>query len=85
MRTVFFEKQAFEDIKHWSSADQKTLKKIIELIADCQKHPHHGLGKPEPLKHQLKGFWSRRISDEHRLVYSANDQTVFCCLLSLSL
>jgi toxin YoeB len=76
MRKVLFEKQAFEDIKYWSTVNPKILKKIIDLIDDCQKQPFDGIGKPEPLKHQLKGFWSRRINDEHRLVYSVNDQTI---------
>lgn len=77
MRRVLFEKQACEDLEHWSSSDVKMLRKIIDLISDIQKHPYHGIGKPEPLKHQLKGFWSRRMTDEHRLVYSVNDETVF--------
>ena len=77
MRKVLFEKQAFEDIQFWASSDLKTLKKIVELISDIQKHPFEGLGKPEPLKHKLKGFCSRRITDEHRLVYFIDEVTVY--------
>jgi len=76
MRRVLFEKQAFEDLKYWSSAEPKIIRKIIDLISDIQKHPFDGIGKPEPLKHQLRGFWSRRISDEHRLVYFVDEKTV---------
>ena len=54
MRRVLFEKQAFEDLKYWSQTEPKNLRKIIDLISDIQKHPFDGIGKPEPLKHQLK-------------------------------
>jgi toxin YoeB len=76
MKPVLFERQAFEDLKHWSATDRKILNKIIDLLSDIQKHPFDGLGKPEPLKHQLKGFWSRRITDEHRLVYCIMNEKI---------
>jgi toxin YoeB len=53
----------------WQAEDKKTLKKINELIKDIQRTPYSGLGKPEPLKYDLAGFWSRRVEREHRLVY----------------
>jgi toxin YoeB len=77
MKSVLFEKTAFDDLKYWGSTDLKIVKKIIELIDDIQKHPFTGIGKPEPLKHQLKGYWSRRITDEHRLIYTVTDQSIF--------
>jgi toxin YoeB len=76
MRDVFLEAAAFEDMQFWAKNDLKLLKKIIELIADIQKTPFAGIGKPEALKHDYKGFWSRRINDEHRLVYSITTEEI---------
>ena len=64
-----FEPQAFEDVRHWLQFDRKKLGKVFELLEDAMRQPFTGLGKPEPLKHQLSGCWSRRIDQEHRLVY----------------
>ena len=63
---------AWEDYLYWQTIDKKILKRINVLIKDIQKSPHEGLGKPEPLKFSLAGKWSRRINDEHRLVYEVN-------------
>ena len=60
---------AWQDYLHWSRTDVRVRDKINTLIEDIQHHPFAGLGKPEPLKRKLRGFWSRRISREHRLVY----------------
>jgi toxin YoeB len=60
---------AWEDYLHWQSSDPKVLKAINDLIRDIRRDPFKGLGKPEPLKHALQGWWSRRITGEHRLVY----------------
>ncbi len=76
MRDVLFESTAFEDLAYWAKNDLKLLKKIIELIADIQKTPFAGIGKPEALKFSYKGFWSRRINDEHRLIYTINDSEI---------
>ena len=76
MKPVVFEQQAFEDLQFWSTSNPKLIRKIIDLIADIQKHPFEGIGKPEALKHQLKGFWSRRITDEHRLIYYINEKGI---------
>jgi toxin YoeB len=59
----------WQDYLHWQNEDEKILKAINELIKDIERDPFKGLGKPEPLKHALAGWWSRRISGEHRLVY----------------
>lgn len=73
-RRVIFESDAFEDFTEWAQIDKKLYKKIVELLKDINRSPFTGLGKPEPLKHELSGFWSRRINDEHRLVYTVTDE-----------
>jgi toxin YoeB len=67
--TITFSQNSWEDYLSWQSEDAKILKKINGLIKDIQRTPYSGLGKPEPLKFDLAGFWSRRIDREHRLVY----------------
>lgn len=66
---VVFSKNAWEDYTSWLVEDKKNLKKINELIKDIQRTPFEGKGKPEPLKYDLSGYWSRRIDLQHRLVY----------------
>ena len=69
MRSLEFDPSAFEDLGWWVENDRKKALKIIKLIKDTQRNPYQGIGKPEKLKHELSGCWSRRIDDEHRLVY----------------
>jgi len=69
MRRVAFLPKAFEDFCWWAQEDKKIHARITELIKDIDRNPFVGLGKPEPLKHELQGLWSRRITEEHRLVY----------------
>lgn len=78
---LIFSKNSWEDYISWQTEDKKMLKKINELIKDIQRSPHEGLGKPEPLKYDLTGLWSRRIDREHRLVYqvSGEDILIFSC------
>ena len=64
-----FTETGWEHYQYWQAADAKLLGKINDLIKDCRRNPHTGLGKPEPLRGNLAGWWSRRINDEHRLVY----------------
>ena len=71
MRLIFAE-QAWEDYLHWQATDPKLLRRIHELIKDATRHPFAGIGKPEPLRHALAGFWSRRINGEHRMVYKVS-------------
>lgn len=71
-----FEKNAVQDLEFWSRVDLKIVKKIIELLTSTLENPFSGLGKPEPLKRELKGYWSRRISDEHRLVYTVTKEEI---------
>ncbi len=66
---ISWDKSAWDDYVYWLEIDKKNIKKINELIKDCLRTPFDGKGKPEPLKGNLSGFWSRRITDEHRLVY----------------
>ncbi len=74
--------QAREDLSHWKKVnDQKVLKKIRALVESILENPYSGIGKPELLKHSLSGCWSRRISQEHRVVYSVEDEVIY--ILSL--
>lgn len=67
---------AWEDYEYWQGQDRKTLKRINALSKDCLRRPFEGIGKPEPLKENLSGFWSRRIDDTHRLVYCVDAQAL---------
>ncbi len=72
---VNFTENGWEDYLYWQKIDKKTVKKINELIKDCTRSPFEGIGKPEPLRNVLSGWWSRRIDLEHRLVYKVeNDE-----------
>lgn len=74
---VLFVERAWEDYLHWQASDRSKLARINELIKDIQRQPFKGLGKPEPLRFTLAGYWSRRIDQEHRLVYKMEGGTVF--------
>ena len=67
---------AWEDYLYWEQADKKIFRRINQLIKDIDRNGHTGLGKPEPLRHELQGFWSRRIDSEHRLVYTIRDNEI---------
>jgi toxin YoeB len=69
MKKISFTPKAYGDYLHWRENDKKIFSKINTLILDTAKSPCFGMGKPEPLKYNLTGYWSRRINDEHRLVY----------------
>ena len=73
---IVFSKNAWEDYKSWGLENRKMLRKINELIKDIQRTPFEGKGKPEPLKYDLAGLWSRRIDLEHRLIYSVKDKDI---------
>ena len=75
MKLIFAEK-AWEDYLYWQSTDKKVLKRINTLIKDIMRSPFKGIGDPEPLKYNWSGFWSRRITKEHRLVYAVEDDSV---------
>ncbi|MDP1623615.1 MAG: Txe/YoeB family addiction module toxin [Bacteroidales bacterium] len=73
---VTFSQNSWEDYTFWQIEDKKILKKINDLIKDINRTPYEGLGKPEPLKYDLAGYWSRRIDKEHRLVYQVIDKEI---------
>ncbi len=77
---LLFSGRAWDHYLHWQGADANTLERVNDLIEECRRHPFTGTGRPEPLKGELKGWWSRRITQEHRLVYRASgkgaDQTL---------
>lgn len=74
---LFWDKSAWEDYLYWIDTDKKVLRKINALIKECQRTPYAGTGKPEALKQNLSGFWSRRITGEHRLVYKVENEVLF--------
>jgi len=78
---ITFSPNSWDEYVSWQSEDKKMLRKINELIKDIQRNPFEGKGKPEPLKYDLAGFWSRRIDREHRLVYhfSGNELQIISC------
>jgi len=78
---IIFSKISWEDYSSWLNEDKKMLKKINNLIKDIQKNPYEGIVKPEPLKYDLSGYWSRRIDREHRLVYQVdkNEIRIYSC------
>ncbi|MGA5247956.1 Txe/YoeB family addiction module toxin [Streptomyces pseudogriseolus] len=76
MSDVRFRPAGLEDVLYWQAADKKLFRKLIRLIGEIQRDPFTGIGKPEPLKGDLSGYWSRRIDDEHRLVYRATEKEV---------
>ena len=78
---IAFEAGAFADFTRWAEQDPKLYRRIVALIADTVRDPYRGIGKPEPLKHELRGYWSRRITDEHRLVYRMDNDvlTIIAC------
>lgn len=77
---IAFTPDGWEDYLYWQGVDRKVLQRVNELLRDMTRHPFEGIGKPEPLKGTLKGLWSRRITQEHRLIYAVvgtgDDQTV---------
>ncbi len=75
MRYVFVD-ESWEDYLYWQKIDKKMLKRINLLIKEISRQPYEGIGKPEPLKHNYRGFWSRRINDEHRLIYQVREDEI---------
>jgi toxin YoeB len=74
---ICFHKNAFEDYIFFQNNDKKILERINKLLKEIIREPFSGVGKPEPLKYNLSGFWSRRISYEHRLVYTIRDKSIY--------
>jgi toxin YoeB len=80
-RKLAWTDEAWKDYIYWQTQDRKTLKRINKLINGAMRHPFEGIGKPEPLRENLSGFWSRRIDDTNRLVYAVDDDyiTIISC------
>ncbi|PKH04327.1 Txe/YoeB family addiction module toxin [Psychromonas sp. MB-3u-54] len=80
-RLLAWTDDAWSDYVYWQGQDKRTLKRINKLITDTKRSPFEGIGKPEPLKENLSGFWSRRVDESNRLVYTVNDShiTVISC------
>ena len=76
MRSVAFHHDAFEQFTDWAQDDPKLFERLVRLIREAAREPFTGIGKPEPLRHQLKGYWSRRMNEEHRLVYLVASDTI---------
>jgi toxin YoeB len=80
MKLIFAE-NAWEDYQYWQQTDRQILRRINRLINEIMRDPFSGSGKPEPLKHGLSGYWSRRINDEHRIVYRSSEDAIFIAQL----
>lgn len=76
MRELLFDPNALEDLRWWVEQDRRTALKVLALLGEIRRTPFAGKGKPEALKHELAGCWSRRITQEHRLVYQVSEQTM---------
>ncbi len=76
MKNIEFVSQAFKEYQNWIETDRKTALRIGDLIKDILRHPFEGMGKPEALKYQFKGCWSRRIDHEHRLIYMVTETAI---------
>jgi toxin YoeB len=78
---LIFSDAAWEDYLYWQQQDKRMVERINKLIKETQREPFSGIGKPEPLKHALAGYWSRRVTDEHRTVYKIDGDTLFLAQL----
>lgn len=78
---LIFSEHAWEDYLYWQKTDKKVLSRINKLIKETQREPFGGVGKPEPLKHGLAGYWSRRINEEHRMIYKVTDDALLIAQL----
>jgi toxin YoeB len=78
---LIFAEQAWEDYLYWQKSDRKVLERVNALIREIQREPFGGIGKPEPLKHAFAGYWSRRINDEHRIIYKVRDDSLLIAQL----
>ncbi len=78
---IIFSENAWDDYLSWQKTDKKILTRINNIIKDIQHSPFEGIGKPEPLKHNLSGYWSRRINDEHRIIYKVQEDGILIAQL----
>ncbi len=73
---IIFSSKSWEEYLYWQKTDRKILRRINSLIKEIQRNPFEGMGKPEPLRYALSGYWSRRINDEHRIVYKVTEDSI---------
>jgi toxin YoeB len=78
---LIFSDHAWDDYLYWQKSDRKVLRRINNMIKETMRDPFQGIGKPEPLKHALSGYWSRRITDEHRFVYKVSEDALYIAQL----
>jgi toxin YoeB len=78
---LIFSERAWEDYVYWQRTDRRILHRVNQLVKEMQRSPFEGAGKPEPLKHGLAGYWSRRITEEHRIVYKVDKDSLFIAQL----
>jgi toxin YoeB len=78
---IIFSANAWDDYLYWQQSDKKMLKRVNKLIKEICRSPFEGIGKPEPLRHGLSGYWSRRINDEHRIIYKVTEDTLLIAQL----
>jgi toxin YoeB len=78
---LIFSERAWDDYLHWQKTDRKVMLRVNQLIQEIKRDPFGGIGKPEPLRHALQGYWSRRINDEHRIIYRIQDDSVLIAQL----
>lgn len=78
---LIFSENAWDDYLYWQRHNPKILKRINSLIKDIQRQPFEGVGKPEPLKHNFSGYWSRRVTDEHRIIYKVENDALMIAQL----
>jgi len=78
---LIFSERAWEDYLYWQETDRRLVARIHQLIQAIKREPYGGIGKPEPLKHAFRGYWSRRINDEHRIVYRIQDDSILLAQL----
>lgn len=76
MRQLTFDNEAFDEFTEWATVNKKLFDRIVKLLIEIQRTPFTGTGKPEPLKYEFKGYWSRRIDQEHRLIYKVSDEAI---------
>lgn len=81
MKTIRFAPKAYDEFVEWAETDRDVFEKIDRMLREISRDPFRGLGKPEPLKHKHKGYWSRRITSEHRLIYKFENETVMVASL----
>ncbi|NOY70977.1 MAG: Txe/YoeB family addiction module toxin [Gammaproteobacteria bacterium] len=74
---LIFSDHAWDDYLYWQKTDKKIVKRINSLVKDIQRSPFEGIGKPEPLKHALASYWSRRINNEHRMIYKVDSESIY--------